>query len=102
MVKRTVTFDFRQISSIDDFYAQFAQQFSLPSWFGHNLDALWDMVSAGIELPVTIVFSHMTSAQRIGFSDVIDVMNDAQDMWEDEFIFALDITKNSNDSSNDL
>lgn len=101
-MNKKITFDFRQISTLEDFYTQFAQQFSLPSWFGHNLDALWDMVSAGIELPVTIVFSHMTSTQRIGFSDVIDVMNDAQDMWEDEFIFALDITTNSNDPPNDL
>lgn len=97
-----VVFDFNEIKSIEDFYAQFQQQFSLPAWFGHNLDALWDMVSAGIELPVTIVFAHMTSIQRIEFSNIIDVMNDAQDMWENEFIFALDITKNSNKSAQDL
>ena len=52
--------------------------------------------SAGIVLPVTITFSHMTAEQRIKFADVIDVMNDAQDMWEEEFVFALDITKSSN------
>lgn len=97
-----VVFDFNEIKSIEDFYSQFQQQFSLPDWFGHNLDALWDMVSAGIELPVMIVFTQMTSVQRIEFSDIIDVMNDAQDMWEDEFIFALDITKNSNNSAQKL
>lgn len=96
MMSKNVSFDFRHINTFDDFYHQFAQQFSLPDWFGYNLDALWDMVSAGIELPVTITFSHMTSEQRIQFSDIINVMNDAQDMWEEEFIFALDITKSSN------
>ena len=96
MMSKNVSFDFRHINTFDYFYHQFAQQFSLPDWFGYNLDALWDMVSAGIELPVTITFSHMTSEQRIQFSDIIDVMNDAQDMWEEEFIFALDITKSSN------
>ncbi|EJD6538309.1 barstar family protein [Providencia rettgeri] len=95
-MSKNVSFDFRHINTFDDFYHQFAQQFSLPDWFGYNLDALWDMVSAGIELPVTITFSHMTSEQRIQFSDIINVMNDAQDMWEEEFIFALDITKSSN------
>nr|WP_308809022.1 barstar family protein [Providencia sp. PROV024] len=95
-MSKNVSFDFRHINTFDDFYHQFVQQFSLPDWFGYNLDALWDMVSAGIELPVTITFSHMTSEQRIQFSDIIDVMNDAQDMWEEEFIFALDITKSSN------
>ncbi|HGM9947456.1 TPA: barstar family protein [Providencia rettgeri] len=95
-MSKQVSFDFRQINSLNDFYDQFAQQFSLPDWFGYNLDALWDMVSAGIELPVTITFSHMTTEQRIKFADVIDVMNDAQDMWEEEFVFALDITKSSN------
>lgn len=97
-----VVFDFRQINNIEDFYLQFQQRFSLPSWFGHNLDALWDIVSAGIELPVTLIFAHMTSEQRIEFSDVIDVMNDAQDMWEDEFVFALDITKSANGSTGKL
>ncbi|WP_369312106.1 barstar family protein [Providencia rettgeri] len=95
-MSQRVIFDFRQIHTLDDFYHQFAAQFSLPDWFGHNLDALWDMVSAGIELPVTIIFAHMNAEQRIEFADVIDVMNDAQDMWEEEFIFALDITKSSN------
>lgn len=94
-MNQKIVFDFRQIKTVEDFYLQFSQRFSLPNWFGHNLDALWDMVSAGLELPITIVFSHMTSTQRIEFSDIIDVMNDAQDMWEDEFIFALYITKNS-------
>ena len=84
-MSKQVSFDFRQINSLNDFYDQFARQFSLPDWFGCNLDALWDMVSAG-----------MTAEQRIQFADVIDVMNDAQDMWEEEFIFALDITKSSN------
>lgn len=91
-MRKNVSFDFRKIMTFEDFYSQFAQQFSLPNWFGHNLDALWDMVSAEIELPVTITFSHMTSNQRIEFAGIIDVMNDAQDMWEEEFIFALDIT----------
>ena len=47
-MSKQVSFDFRQINSLNDFYDQFAQQFSLPDWFGYNLDALWDMVSGTI------------------------------------------------------
>ncbi|MCW2257728.1 ribonuclease inhibitor [Providencia alcalifaciens] len=85
-----VIFNFQQIDSIDDFYRQFELQFSLPAWFGKNLDALWDMLSAGIELPVTIVFTHMSEEQQVEFEDIIRVMHDADDLWGDELIFVCE------------
>ncbi|EKT59614.1 barstar family protein [Providencia burhodogranariea] len=85
-----VIFNFQQIDSIDDFYRQFELQFSLPAWFGKNLDALWDMLSAGIELPVAIVFTHMSEEQQIEFEDIIAIMHDANALWGDELIFVCE------------
>lgn len=86
-MSHVVIFNFQQIDSIDDFYRQFELQFSLPAWFGKNLDALWDMLSAGIELPVAIVFTHMNEEQQLEFEDIIAIMHDANDLWGDELIF---------------
>lgn len=85
-MSKQVSFDFRQINSLNDFYDQFAQQFSLPDGY-RQLNASGNHVPQGIKI---------IAKQRIKFADVIDVMNDAQDMWEEEFVFALDITKSSN------
>ncbi|ELX8377769.1 barstar family protein [Providencia vermicola] len=90
MSRPVVIFNFQQISSIEDFYRQFELQFSLPDWFGKNLDALWDSVSAGIELPVTIVFTHLSDEQKSTFDDIIAMMHDAHDLWGDDLIFVCE------------
>jgi len=89
-MSHVVIFNFQQIDSIDDFYRQFELQFSLPVWFGKNLDALWDMLSAGIELPVAIVFTHMSEEQQLEFEDIISIMHDANDLWGDKLIFVCE------------
>lgn len=98
-MNKTVVFDFREIDSLEAFYQQFQQQFSLPKWFGHNLDALWDVITGEIELPVTLVFSHLKLPQRTQFSAIIDLMNEAETELEEAFIFLIDITNNENDAS---
>lgn len=95
MSSRVAIFNFQQIDSIDDFYRQFELQFSLPVWFGKNLDALWDMVSAGIELPVAIVFTHITDEQKVQFEDIIAIMHDGHDLWGDDLLF---VCENADDS----
>lgn len=90
MSSNVVIFNFQQIDTIDDFYRQFELQFSLPEWFGKNLDALWDMLSAGIELPVAIVFTHISEQQKIEFEDIIALFFDAHDLWGDDLMFVCE------------
>ncbi|WP_082956904.1 barstar family protein [Morganella psychrotolerans] len=77
----TVYFDFRMIRTTEDFYQQFRDKFSLFPAFGHNTDALWDMLTGGIDLPVTLVFEHITARQRRLFSAVIATCRDAEEEW---------------------
>nr|WP_282552173.1 barstar family protein [Providencia rustigianii] len=95
-MNNNIIFDFCQIRDLEDFYCQFQQKLSLPSWFGHNLDALWDMISGEIELPMTIIFSHLSLAQQHQFAEIIDLMNEAEDELEGRFIFLLDIPESWN------
>lgn len=52
---KQIIFDFSTLADRDAFYYQFAQQFQLDEAFGNNLDALWDVLTGEIELPVNIV-----------------------------------------------
>ena len=76
-----VHFDFRMIRTTEDFYQQFSDKFQLIAGFGHNTDALWDMLTGGVELPVTLVFEHITARQRRLFSAVIATCRDAEEEW---------------------
>ncbi len=44
------------LQSIDDFYRELMQQLKLPTDFGRNLDALWDVLTTDIKGPFEIVW----------------------------------------------
>jgi len=47
-----VDFDFEQIQDVSVFYYEFVHKLALSEEFGANLDALWDVVTGHISLPV--------------------------------------------------
>ncbi|NLI83192.1 MAG: barstar family protein [Deltaproteobacteria bacterium] len=46
-----------EVQSLEQFYDAIGSQLSLPEYFGHNLDALWDVLSTDVEGPVEIVWT---------------------------------------------
>lgn len=74
---RTELFDFAKIANMNEFYKQYQQRFMLPAWFGQNLDALWDTLTAEIELPVCIIFTHFDQDKELQFSQLCALLNDA-------------------------
>lgn len=74
---KQVIFDFKTLVDRDAFYQDFALQFQLDDNFGDNLDALWDALVGGIELPVSIVFKHLPHHSR-DFQPLVEVMQEAQ------------------------
>lgn len=83
-----VRFDFRTIRTTDDFYQQFSDKFQLP-YFGCNTDALWDMLTGGIDLPVILAFEHITARQRRLFSAIIGTCRDAEEEWPGDIQLVL-------------
>ena len=82
---RTVRFDGVSITSSDEFFAKLAEQVKLPPYFGNNLNALWDVISAGEiadnEEPIEIVWSNAEKARhRLGgfFEQLITVLRRAE------------------------
>lgn len=48
--------DGETIQSLQDVYAQLAEQLGFPVWFDPNLDALWDVLTTDVRGPVRVVW----------------------------------------------
>lgn len=51
-------FDRNEFKWSEDFYKLIKTKLCLPSWFGENADALWDMLTGFVETPCEIVFKN--------------------------------------------
>jgi len=74
----TISFDFRYIADRNEFYRQFAAKCQLGEEFGANLDALWDVLTGELALPLEIrllhLHQHTHSAQ---FAAIIATLEEA-------------------------
>ena len=87
-------FDGRTILPKADFYAAIEGIPETPDWFGRNLDALFDLVLAAIQAPLTIHWTHAeVSAKSMGtdFDTVVGVLRDAE--TEPRSRFRLNLTQ---------
>jgi ribonuclease inhibitor len=86
-----------QVKTEADFHSQLADALGVRRFYGANLDALWDLLSAGVERPLLLSWSHsMTSRKNLGitFDRIVSVLakvkeQDAKFGWVDEFDFSL-------------
>lgn len=79
--------DFLQIGDYEDFYAQLKEKLPLPEHFGDNLDALYDVITGELEMPLHIEFVNMSVEQLEIFEDLLTTLEDAEDEVE-EFTFS--------------
>ncbi|GAB1346468.1 barstar family protein [Cloacibacterium normanense] len=82
-----VYIDFLEIGDYEDFYAQLKEKLTLPEHFGDNLDALFDVITGEIEMPLHLEFVNMSVEQLEIFEDLLTTLEDAEDEVED-FTFA--------------
>lgn len=83
----TVYIDFVDIGDYEDFYAQLKEKIQLPKDFGDNLDALSDIITGGLEMPLHLEFVNLSVDQLETFEDLLMTLEDAEDENE-EFSFA--------------
>ena len=79
--------DFLEIGDYEDFYAQLKEKLTLPEHFGDNLDALFDVITGELEMPLHLEFVNMSVEQLEIFEDLLTTLEDAEDEVED-FTFA--------------
>ena len=82
-----VYIDFLEIGDYEDFYAQLKEKLTLPEHFGDNLDALFDVITGELEMPLHLEFVNMSIEQLEIFEDLLTTLEDAEDEVED-FTFA--------------
>ena len=75
--------DFLEIGDYEDFYAQLKDKLTLPEHFGENLDALFDVITGELEMPLHIEFANMSVEQLEIIEDLLTTLEDAEDEAED-------------------
>lgn len=83
----TVYIDFVEIGDYEDFYAQLKEKVSLPEYFGYNLDALEDVITGELPMPLHIEFVNMSVEQLEDFEDLLSTLEDVEEQV-DGFSFA--------------
>jgi len=83
----TTYIDFADLGDYEDFYTQLKEKIKLPAHFGDNLDALSDVISGELQMPLHLEFVNMSVDQLEIFEDLLTTLEDAEDDVED-FSFA--------------
>ena len=80
---KEIYIDFANIGDYEDFYTELKSKLELPEHFGDNLDALADVISGGLELPLHLEFVNMSVDQLETFEDLLTTLEDMEDEVED-------------------
>ncbi len=91
MPVKTCTLDGTAIRSLDDLYDQLAARLPLPSHFGRNLDALWDVLATDIEGPFGITWKNADASRKAMGEDFLRALNVLRDVEEERDDFRLQV-----------
>lgn len=94
--------DFSAIINLDDLYQHLKTTLSLPDYFGNNLDALYDVISGEVKLPLHLVFINMQLEQLEQFENLIEFFESLEKEIKDfSFSYALK-THHDKDQNNNV
>ena len=77
-----VYIDFLEIGDYEDFYTQLKEKLTLPEHFGDNLDALFDIITGELEMPLHLEFVNLSVEQLEIFEDLLTTLEDAEEEVE--------------------
>ena len=80
---KEIYIDFVNIGDYEDFYEQLKSKLELPEHFGDNLDALSDVISGELEMPLHIEVVNMSVDQLELFEDLLTTLEDLENEVED-------------------
>ena len=96
---KEILINFLNIGDYEDFYTELKSKVELPEHFGDNLDALSDVISGGLELPLHIEFVNMSVDQLETFEDLLTTLEDVEEEVED-FTFTYFLEQYEDDDEN--
>lgn len=84
---KNIEIDFTNIGDYEEFYEELKSKIELPKYFGDNLDALADIISGELEMPLEIEFTNLSVDQLETFEELLETLEDCE--YEvDEFSFS--------------
>ncbi|MDH6250567.1 ribonuclease inhibitor [Chryseobacterium sp. H1D6B] len=99
---KTIYIDFINIGDYEDFYTQLKEKLTLPDYFGDNLDALSDVISGELEMPLHIEFVNMSVDQLEIFEDLLVTLEDAEEEVEGfSFAYYLEQYEDEEEAENE-
>ena len=72
-----VSIDGASVRSEADFHAVLVEKLGLPSHYGRNLDAMWDVLSTDVERPLVLVWKNSKlSSDALGgkFAQIVGIL----------------------------
>jgi ribonuclease inhibitor len=89
--------DGNQITTEMDFHKQISKALDFSSYYGENLDALWDVLSSDIERPLKLNWKNSEISRKampLEYKRIIDLLRKVVDQdikfgWEDRFEIEL-------------
>jgi ribonuclease inhibitor len=72
--------DGEKIFTEEDFHDEIVRGLELPTWYGRNLDALWDVLTGMMDRPIELVWlNSQISQQRLSRYDaIISLLKDVE------------------------
>lgn len=61
---REIILDGAVIHDKDQLHAFLKEAMKLPAYYGNNLDALWDCLTGGVEMPLTVRWLHVQESEK--------------------------------------
>lgn len=90
---KQIIFDFAEIKTKKDFYKKFKNKLEIQDDFGNNLDALYDVLTGEIELPVELIFENVDLEKLEKFESIFETIEDAQNELDEELSFRYFVNK---------
>jgi ribonuclease inhibitor len=91
MPMKQYRFNGSKIRSLDDLYDRMSALIDLPEHFGHNLDALWDVLSTDVKGPFEIIWKHADNSKKLMGKDFDRAVKLFQELEKERGDFKLKI-----------
>lgn len=100
-MENNIYIDFVELGDYEDFYEVLKTKLPLPDYFGDNLDALFDIISGELTMPLHIEFVNLSVDQLETFDELITTLEDAEEEVEG-FTFSYFLEQFEDDEDGDL
>lgn len=77
-----VEIDCSEMNNEADFHKIIAQKLSFPSYYGKNLDALWDCLCCDVKRPIMLILKNASNLQRVlgeRYVKILEVFEDCKE-----------------------